>query len=121
MTYAVRPPRPTEASLVQVEQPDYEHGDDHPLLHRVRWSAPAAYAEEFLVYETFECPRPSTRENSGKPCLVAGAPVDMSRLELRATAAGDVRSVKVRLTEYECRARPAPCTRARTARDDGVS
>jgi hypothetical protein len=102
VTYAVKPPRPTNTRLQQIEQPDYENGDDRPLLHRVRWSAPADYADEFLVYETFECPRPSTKENSGKPCFVAGTPVDTSRLELRAKAAGDARSVKVRLTEYEC-------------------
>ena len=102
ITYAVKPPRPTNTRLQQIEQPDYERGDDHPLLHRVRWSAPAGYADEFLVYETFECPRPPTKENSGKPCFVAGTTVDTSRLELRAKAAGDARSVKVRLTEYEC-------------------
>lgn len=102
ITYAVKPPRPTNARLQQIEQPDFERGDDHPLLHRVRWSAPAGYADEFLVYETFECPRPSTKANSGKPCFVAGTPVDTSRLELRAKAPGDASSVKVRLTEYEC-------------------
>ena len=102
MTYAVKPPRPTNTRLQQIEQPDYEHGNDDPLLHRVRWSAPAGYAHQFLVYETFECPRPSTKENSGKPCFVAGTPVDTSKLELRAKAPGDASSVKIRLTEYEC-------------------
>jgi hypothetical protein len=102
ITYAVKPPRPTNTRLQQLEQPDFESGDNSAILHRVRWSAPAGYADEFLVYETFECPRPSTRENSGKPCFVAGTPVDASRLELRAKAAGDASSVKIRLTEYEC-------------------
>ena len=102
VTYAVKPPRPTKTRLLQIEQPDYERGDDHPLLHDVRWSAPAGYADEFLVYETWECPRPSTRQNSGKPCFAAGTKVDTSRLELVATAPGDASSVKVRLTEYEC-------------------
>lgn len=102
VTYAVKPPRPTNTRLQQIEQPDFEHGDDHPLLHRVRWSAPAGYADEYFIYETFECPRPSTKENSGKPCFVAGTPVDTSRLELVAKAPGDASSVNVRLTEYEC-------------------
>ncbi len=102
VTYAVKPPRPTNTRLQQIEQPDFVNGDNHPLLHRVRWSAPAGYADEFLVYETFECPRPSTKENNGKPCFVAGTPVDTSRLELRAKAAGDARSVKVSLWEGEC-------------------
>ena len=47
-------------------------------------------------------PGPSTKENSGKPCFVAGTPVDTSKLELRAKAPGDASSVKIRLTEYEC-------------------
>jgi hypothetical protein len=102
VTYAVRPPRPTRTRLQQLEQPDFDRGGNLATLHRVRWSAPAGYADEFLVYETFECPRPSTRKNSGKPCFVAGTPVDTSKLELRAKASGDARSVKVRLTEYEC-------------------
>jgi hypothetical protein len=102
ITYAVPPPRPTNSRLQQLEQPDFESGDNSAILHRVQWSAPAGYADEFLVYETFECPRPSTRENSGKPCFVAGTPVDVSKLELRAKAAGDASSVKIRLTEYEC-------------------
>jgi hypothetical protein len=102
ITYAVKPPRPASTRLHQIEQPDLVRGDDHPLLHRVRWSAPAGYADEFLVYETFECPRPSTRKNSGKPCFVAGTPVDTSRLELRAQVAGDVRSARIRLWEAEC-------------------
>jgi hypothetical protein len=102
VTYAVPPPRPTSAGLQQLEQPDFDGGGNSAILHRVQWSAPAGYADEFLIYETFECPRPSTRENSGKPCFVAGTPVDTSQLELRARASGEARSVKVRLTEYEC-------------------
>jgi hypothetical protein len=68
----------------------------------VHWAAPDGYADEFLVYETYECPRPSTDQNNGTPCFVRGTPVDVSRLELRARAPGDARSVDVRLTEYEC-------------------
>jgi hypothetical protein len=102
VTYAVEPPRPTNTRLQQIEQPDFVNGDNHPLLHRVRWSSPAGYADEFLVYETFACPRPSTKENNGKPCFVAGTPVDTSTLVLVAAAAGDARSVKVRLWEGEC-------------------
>ena len=102
ITYAVPPPRPTNARLQQIEEPDFVNGDNHPLLHRVRWSSPTGYADEFLLYETFECPRRSTKENSGKPCFVAGTPVDASKLELRAKATGEARSVKVRLWEGEC-------------------
>ncbi len=102
VTYAVKPPRPTSTRLQQLEQPDFDGGDNSALLHRVRWSAPAGYADGFLVYETFECPRPSTKKNSGKPCFVAGTQVDTSKLELRAKASGDARSVMVRLTEYDC-------------------
>jgi hypothetical protein len=102
ITYAVEPPKPTGTRLQQIEQPDTVHGDNHPLLHRVRWSAPAGYADEFLVYETFECPRPSTKANSGTPCFVAGTPVDTSMLQLRATTTGEARSVRVRLWEGEC-------------------
>jgi hypothetical protein len=102
ITYAVPPPRPANTRLQQLEQTDYESGDNSAILHRVQWSAPPGYADEFLVYETFECPRPSTRENSGKPCFVAGTPVDTSKLELRANASGDASSVKIRLTEYDC-------------------
>ncbi len=94
VTYAVKPPRPTKTHLQQIEQPDFETGDNSAILHRVQWSAPDGYADEFLVYETFECPRPSIKENSGKPCFVAGTPVDSSKLELRAKAAGDASSVQ---------------------------
>ena len=70
--------------------------------YRLRWSAPAGYADELLVYDTGECPRESKKGNVGTPCFVAGTPVDVSRLELLARAPGDARSFKVRLTEYEC-------------------
>jgi hypothetical protein len=53
------------------------------------------------VYNTGECPRRS-KKNVGTPCFVAGTPVDVSQLELLARAPGDARSLKVRLTEYEC-------------------
>lgn len=102
VTYAVPPPMPTGVRWEQLTQPDYEEHGDVTAIHRIRWSAPAGYADEFLVYETFECPRPSTRQNNGKPCFGAGTPVDLSQLELRATASGDARSVKVQLVEYEC-------------------
>jgi hypothetical protein len=101
VTYAVPPPRPTGVRWEQLTKPDFEHGDG-TALHRVRWSAPAGYADEFVVYETFECPRPSNRRNADKPCFGAGTPVDLSQLEPRATASGDARSVKLRLDEYEC-------------------
>jgi hypothetical protein len=97
VTYAVPPPRPTHAGWRQV---DYDE-DDALYVYRVRWSAPAGYADEFLVYETFECPRPATRANNNKPCFVPGTPVDGSQLELLAKAPGDARAVKVRF-EAEC-------------------
>ena len=101
-TYAVPPPRPSNTRLKQLEPIDWEGGDTSAVLHRVRWSAPAGYADEFLVYETFDCPRPSTKENANKPCFVRGTRVDTSQLELRAKAAGDARSVEFDLAESEC-------------------
>jgi hypothetical protein len=97
ITYAVPPPRPANARW---KETDYNERDG-TYTYRVTWSAPAGYADEFLIFETFECPRPSTRKNANKPCFVAGTPVDASQLELRARAPGNARTVKVRPTA-EC-------------------
>jgi hypothetical protein len=102
VTYAVAPPRPTKTRLVQLERPDLDGGDNSAILHQVRWAAPAGYADEFLVYETTECPRKATRKTNGTPCFVAGTPVDTSLLELRGKTSGSARSVKIRLAEAEC-------------------
>jgi hypothetical protein len=101
ITYAVPPPRPTDVDLTQIKAPDFEHGNNTGT-YRVSWSAPAGYADEFLVYYTEECPRPSTRKNAGTPCFVAGTPVDVSQLELLVKAPGDVRSIRVRISESDC-------------------
>jgi hypothetical protein len=101
VTYAVPPPRPTDTDLVQITPPDFEHGDNTGT-YRVDWSAPAGYADEFLVYSTWQCPRPSTKANAGTPCFVAGTPVDVSLLELLATVPGNARSVQVRVDQTEC-------------------
>ncbi len=100
-TYAVPPPRPTDTTLTQVKPPAFE-GGDNAGTYRVDWSAPAGYADEFLVYYTEECPRPSTKVNAGTPCFVAGTPVDISQLGLLAKAAGDARSIHVRVPESDC-------------------
>jgi len=100
VTYAVKPPKPTNASWEQVAAPDFE--SENPTgTYRVRWSEPAGYADQFLVYNTWECPRYSEK-NAGKPCFVAGTPVDGSALELLAKAPGGARSVKVRVSEADC-------------------
>jgi hypothetical protein len=101
ITYAVPPPRPTDADLTQIKPPDFENGDNTGT-YRVDWSAPAGYADEFLVYYTEECPRPSTKTNAGTPCFVAGTPVDVSQLELLAKAPGDTRSIRVGIAESDC-------------------
>jgi hypothetical protein len=100
VTYTVPPPKPTGADLTQIKPPDWETSNIG--TYRVDWSAPAGYADEFLVYYTDECPRPSTKKNAGKPCYVAGTPVDVSRLDLLAKASGDARSIRVRIRESEC-------------------
>ncbi len=101
ITYAVPPPRPTASDLTQIKPPDFEHGDNTGT-YRVSWSAPAGYADEFLVYYTEECPRPSTRKNAGAPCFIAGTPVQVSKLELLGTAPGDARSILARIAESDC-------------------
>ena len=101
ITYAVPPPKPTDADLTQIKPPDFENGDNTGT-YRVDWSAPAGYADEFLVYYTEECPRPSTEANAGAPCFVAGTPVDVSQLELLAKAPGDARSIDVQVSESDC-------------------
>jgi len=100
VTYAVPPPRPAKTRWEPTRAPTFESGDNTGI-YRLRWSAPAGYADEFLVYETHECPRES-KKTAGTPCFVAGTPVDVSQLERVARAPGDARSVKVRLTEHDC-------------------
>jgi hypothetical protein len=101
VVYAVKPPKPTNASWKQIKAPDFSDSGDGTGTYRVRWSAPAGYADQFLVYNTWECPRYS-KKNAGTPCFVAGTPVDVSRLEFLAKAPGDARSAKVRMPEAEC-------------------
>jgi hypothetical protein len=101
ITYAAPPPKPTGADLTQIKPPDFENGDNTGT-YRVDWSAPAGYVDEFLVYYTEECPRPSTEANAGAPCFVAGTPVDISQLELLAKAPGNARSIGVRVSEGDC-------------------
>jgi len=114
VTYAVPPPRPAKTRWEMIEPAKTADGGIYPdcgngtgvacptSTYRLRWSAPAGYADEFLVYDTWECPRDSKKGNVGTPCFVVGTPVDVSGLELLARAPGDARSVKVRLTEPEC-------------------
>ena len=97
--YAVAPPRPTKARWAETGSRRGATRWEVIHTYRVRWSAPAGYADEFLVYNTWECPR-DAKENDGKPCFVPGTPVDASALELLATVGGDARSAKVRITEY---------------------
>lgn len=101
VTYAVPPPRPTNTDLTQIRPPSFENGDNTGT-YRVDWSAPAGYADEFLVYYTEECPRPSTAHNAGKPCFGAGTPVDVSQLELLAKTPGEARTARVRVQESQC-------------------
>ena len=100
VTYAVPPPRPTNARWEEIQTATPSSGGVI-RTYRVRWAAPAGYADEFLVYETWECPRFS-KPNNETACFVAGTPVDHSRLELLAKVAGDARSVEVRLPDAEC-------------------
>jgi len=113
VTYAVPPPRPTNKRWAQIRAPNFERGDN-TATYRLRWSAPTGYADEFLVYETWECPRES-KKNDGTPCFVAGTPVNVSQLKLQARASGDARSVKVRLTEFDCDGHGTILLRARNA------
>jgi hypothetical protein len=113
VTYAVPPPRPTNTHWERIQAPDFESGDN-TATYRLRWSASAGYADEFLVYETWECPRKS-KQNDGTPCFVAGTPVDVSKLGLRARTPGNARSVDVGLTEGECNGHGTILLRARNA------
>jgi hypothetical protein len=113
VTYAVPPPKPTDTHWEQIEAPDFESGDN-TATYRLRWSAPAGYADEFLVYETSECPRKS-KQNAGTPCFVAGTPVDVTELTLLAAADGDVRSVEVTVFEHDCDGHGTILLRARNA------
>ena len=70
-------------------------------IYRLRWSAPSSYADDFLIYNTWECPRES-RKNAGTPCFVPGTPVDASQLDLLKRAPGRARSVELRLPGSEC-------------------
>jgi hypothetical protein len=71
-------------------------------MYRVSWSSPVNYADKFLVYNTWECPRASGK-HAGTPCFVPGTPVDVSQLDLLETAPGDARSVKMTVTsDSEC-------------------
>jgi hypothetical protein len=100
VTYAVSPPKPTDPQWNEIgrgETPDATRYRSFELS----WSALTGYADTFVVYETWECPRAS-KENDGTPCFIAGTPVDVSRLQLLATAPGDARSVTVRVTESDC-------------------
>ena len=99
VTYAVPPPKPLNARWKEIGTPT-SSGEEVTRTYRVRWEAPAGYADEFIMYETWECPRYSKR-NDGTPCFVAGTPVDTSKLQLWTTARGDARSVKVSETGSE--------------------
>lgn len=89
--YAVPPPKPTDPRWRDL-------GD----VHRLRWSAPPNYADAFLVYNTWECPR-ATKKNAGTPCFVAGTPVDVSQLDLLDTEPGDARSAELTVqSDSEC-------------------
>ena len=100
VTYAVPPPRPTDTTLTLIKPPNWEVSNIG--TYRVDWSAPAGYADDFLVQYTLECPRPSTEANNGKPCFVPGTPVDVTQLKGVAKVPGDERSTIVELAESEC-------------------
>jgi len=100
VTYAVPPPKPTD--------PRWRHLRDIAttteavaVIYRLRWSAPSSYADDFLIYNTWECPRES-RKNAGTPCFVPGTPVDASQLDLLERAPGRARSAELRLSGSEC-------------------
>ena len=101
VTYAVPPPKPTDTRWRNlggvVSRPNGQSAE----IYRLRWSAPIGYADAFLIYNTWECPRGS-RKNAGKPCFVAGTPVDVSQLELLRRAPRDARSEKLSMTTAEC-------------------
>ncbi len=99
VTYAVPPPKPTDPRLKDLGGVGADTGITAET-YRVSWSAAAGYADEFLIYNTWECPLQSTKK-AGARCFVAGTPVDASQLELLRTAQGDARSAKIART-YEC-------------------
>lgn len=100
-TYAVKPPKPTDPRWKLLSSREREDGG-FTETYRLRWSAPAGYADEFLVYDTWECPRDSDPKNVGTPCFVAGTSVDVSELRLIGKAPGDARALEVRLVAGEC-------------------
>ena len=101
VTYAVPPPKPTDTRWRNLSSRETADGG-YVETFRLRWSAPAGYADEFLVYDTWECPREGDRRNVGTPCFVAGTHVDASMLKLIGRASGDARSIKIRLDAGEC-------------------
>jgi hypothetical protein len=98
VTYAVAPPRPTDT---RIHETGARKTGRYERTHtfKVEWSSPAGYADEFLVYQTQECPTKSTEQNEGKPCFGPGTPVDGSQLTLLAKAPGDARSVRIQVPE----------------------
>ena len=101
VTYAVPPPKPTDTRWRNLGGVVARPNGQSAEIYRLRWSAPIGYADAFLIYNTWECPRDS-RKNAGKPCFVAGTPVDVSQLELLRRAPGDARSEKLSMTTAEC-------------------
>jgi hypothetical protein len=101
VTHAVAPPKPSNTSwMVGALRVVGRH--EAVRTYRVSWSEPAGYADQFLLYNTVECPRGVNRKNANTPCFVAGTPVDVSKLELLAKAPGVATSMKVHLAEGEC-------------------
>jgi hypothetical protein len=101
VTYAVKPPAPTKTTWERVGDSEAS-GEQIVDTYRATWSAPAGYADQFRLYDTWECPRASDPANAGKPCFVEGTSLDPSKLDLLAKAPGDGRSVDVRLLGPEC-------------------
>ena len=101
VTYAVPPPKPTDTRWRNLGGVVARPNGQSAEIYRLRWSAPTSYADTFLIYNTWECPRDS-KKNAGTPCFVAGTPVDLSKLELLRKAPGDARSEKLSMTTAEC-------------------
>jgi hypothetical protein len=97
VTYAVPPPKPTNPRWTTTGGDPAVTGAT-TQAYRLRWAEPAHDADEFLIYNTWECPR----KNAGTPCFAAGTPVDAGMLELLRSAPGDARSVRLSLPVYEC-------------------
>ena len=100
VTYAVAPPKPTNPRWTNIGGDPAVTGATAEV-YRLSWTAPEKYADEFLIYNTWECPRESAK-NAGTPCFASGTPVDAGLLELLRSAPGDARSVWLRLPAYEC-------------------